>query len=271
MVLPVLKNPFTNGGDSRQSKKESGMVLVKRKRRNAKRAPMRRAPKGRKTVARRRRRRNPARKPKLGWHRPLVKKTRKGWVGSTRGYLTSGTRINPRRRRRYVRRNPFNVKRIVSKAYLLDMATVGGGLAAGMFLMPVVDWASQQIVKDPAQQVTVSKWLGGVHVVLGFVIGGFAKNPRLRTAAHVISATGAYDLLVNALNLQDNLPPLPRTSQFSTTVLAPASEPTSGDYLPMASGYTAQQVAGDYSPAMLEGDYSDLAGDAVDDAYAIAN
>ena len=241
------------------------MVRIKRRKtRKTARNTDRRKPAIRKVTRRRKTRRNPVGKKR----RVTVYTTKRGKVyGTKKGVMRRGTRVNPRRRRKYVRQNPFALKKMLSKDSLMNMATIGGGIAAGFFLMPVVAWASRKVIEDPEKQADASKYLGAVHVVLGFVLGGFAKNARLRQAAMVVSATGAYDLIVNIAGLEENLPALPRMSKFSTTVLD--KDDTAKDGVPVPVPVAGDYVGGDY--AALSGNYSDaLSGESVDDVYAIA-
>jgi len=232
------------------------MVLIRRRRRKV----ARKNPTSRKAVLRSGRiRRNAKHKSvSAGKHRVTLTKEKSGWKGSSRGYVRSGTRINPRRRRKYVRANPFNIKKVLSKEYLLNMASVGGGIAAGFLLMPLIETGMKSIIKKTEDQVTASKFLGGVHVVLGFILGTMAKNPQLRQAGYTISATGLYDLIVsNVPGLTDAVPALPRTSVFASSLIA--EEHAAGDYA--QDPYSGvPSVSGDYGP---------LAGDTMDDVYAL--
>jgi len=198
----------------------------RRKRRTARKNPKGRA---RKSY---RRRRNPRRKRAVsrGTHRPRLTYKSGKWYGgkSPRSLIKrgSGTRVNPRRKRRRsrrrVRRNPAlatRMRRMFSRNMLLSTAKAGAGIAIGFTAMPILYRVLPQALKDKRQ------YLGGIHVLLGLGIAGFMKNKTVKDIGLVIAATGVYDLI--AMNVDFlGLPPLRTSSKLADQLIPQAATST---------------------------------------------
>lgn len=177
----------------------------------------------------------------IGTHRPRL--TFKGgqWYGGTsnRSLIKrgSGTRINPKRRRK-TRRNPVisaRLKGMFTRNVLMSTFKAGAGIAIGFTAMPIF----YKIL--PSQLKDQRRWLGGIHVLLGLGIAGLIKNKNAKDIGLVIAATGVYDLI--AMNVEMlGLPPL-RTSSELADKLIPAATPATVPAAEAAMGYGASYPA----------------------------
>lgn len=195
-------------------------MVTFRKRRKRRTVRKNAARKTRKSTSRKRR----TRKTTVGKHRPRLTYKAGKWYGgkSPRSLIKrgSGTRINPRRkrRRRRVRRNPAlasRMKRMFSRNVIMSTAKLGAGIAIGFTAMPILYRILPQQLKDQR------RWLGGVHVLVGLGMAGLVKNKNVKDIGLVIAATGVYDLI--AMNTTDmlDLPPI-RTSSALADKLIPS-------------------------------------------------
>lgn len=212
------------------------MVAFRRKRKSSTRKNKGRTRRTvRRASTRKRKRANPKRRRSVsrGTHRPRL--TYKGgkWYGgkSNRSLIKrgSGTRVNPKRRKRSrgrVRRNPAGIKgvqKMFSQKVLMSTATAGAGIAIGFAAMPIF----YKIL--PEQLKAQRRWLGGIHLALGLGLAGFIRNKNAKNIGMVIAATGVYDLI--AMNVDFlGLPPLRTTSSLAENLIpspaAPASAPS---------------------------------------------
>lgn len=221
--IPLINNPqFAPSG--RKSRKGGNRMVTKTKRRT------RRNPK----------RATAKRYSKKYRKRPTMYKVRGKWYGSKRGGVKSGTRVNPKRRRKvrknasYVarkrrRRNPqFKINRLISRPFLMQVAGIGGGIALGYLTLPLM-------YKILPTEVAAKnrRFLGIVNVVLGGLMAGMLKNKTLKSMGITVAGTGVYDLI--AANTQDmlGLPTIPETSMLLSKALpapAPEAEAASASY-----------------------------------------
>jgi hypothetical protein len=233
MIVKVLQNPAPDIDSSdltgRKLKRRRTKMAVafrrkrKRSRRRAKgrtRRTVRRANPKRKI-----RRKRARRKTTVGKHRPRLTYKSGKWYGgkSPRSLIKrgSGTRVNARRKRRRVRRNPNGlrgVRRMFTRRMLIDTAKAGTGIAIGFATMPVF----YRIL--PQRMKANRRWLGGIHVALGLGIAGLVRNRDVKDVGLVIAATGVYDLI--AMNVEFlGLPPLRTTSELADRLI-PRRTPT---------------------------------------------
>lgn len=230
MIYEVKKNPAPKSCSDLTGRKHfsrSGtMVAFRRKRKSSTRKNKGRTRRTvRRASTRKRKRANPKRRRTVsrGTQRPRL--TYKGKNGSLikRG---SGTRINPKRRKRSrgrVRRNPAGIKgvqKMFSQKVLMSTATAGAGIAIGFAAMPIF----YKIL--PEQLKAQRRWLGGIHLALGLGLAGFIRNKNAKNIGMVIAATGVYDLI--AMNVDFlGLPPLRTTSALAENLIPSPAAPTS--------------------------------------------
>lgn len=174
----------------------------------------------------------------IGWHRPLLHKTRRGWKRPRHSLLfPKATRINPRRRsRRGYRRNPL----IPKLPFQLDQVFMGGikiaaGVGIGMLGMPViVKYVAPMIDKE----MKYRKFYGIIHVVVGAVAASMIKKALVREIALTVAGVGVYDLI--ASNLPIGLPPLADESTMFKGDDEPGVIGMDADYAPaLGSSYQA--------------------------------
>lgn len=180
---------------------------------------------------------------RLGWRKRKAKKATKKRARKNPFYgrkhkSVRKARRNPifRRRRstrRRTRRNPFSVsmiKSIISKNWIMQAATIGGGIVAGAVAMPLIN----SIVPDSMKQYR--KFFGLLHVILGGVMYGMVRNARLKTVGAVVAGTGVYDLIASNVP-QLGLAPLPSTVPFIPAKLIGGSpaQPQGMNYYPSLS------------------------------------
>lgn len=210
-----------------------------------------------------------AKAARKGWKRRKRRNPARAWKG---GNLYTA-RVNPRRRRnRRRRRNPNAMKRIqaaFSRKWIMQTATIGGGIMAGFLAMPFV----YRMVPD-AQKRTVRPFLGLFHVLAGSLLFGFVKNKAVKEIGVILAGTGVYDLV--AYNVDTlGLPALPTENIMVTKLLgAPAAAtppaPVSANFearrgaasriarglpkSPIAANFETQQrraLAANFQPAMM--------------------
>lgn len=173
-------------------------------------------------------RRNPSRRRKVrvagAIHRPRVRKIGNRFFRSTHSTLFAGpTMLNPRRRRRlrgkrhnprfarrshrrYARRNP-NIKSILnqlkSKAWMTQIAVVGGGIVAGLAMKSVVN----KLIGMSGQSAQLEKFGGALQIVIGAVLYATMRKPALQQIGAIVAGVGLYDLIQRNANISA-LPPL---------------------------------------------------------------
>lgn len=180
-------------------------------------------------------------------HRPVLYRTiTGGWNRPPRSKLFSQpTMINPFHRGRFGRRhrrgrrgrflhNPFKIKQLVSRQYLMGTLVIGGGIAAGFLAMPLVTRLANMLKLGAYRP-----YFGIGHVVLGGAIAMLAKQRMLKELGLVIAGVGAYDLVasnlplglptVSATDWLTNLMPKAAGSLDHTVGLTP-SVPMRGSY-----------------------------------------
>jgi hypothetical protein len=154
--------------------------------------------------------------------------------------------INPRHRRRgrrSFRHNPFRVKQLISKKYLMGTLVLGGGIAVGFLAMPLVTKLATALKLGAYR-----RYFGLGHVVIGGVLAAMMKRRALKELGLVIAGVGVYDLIAsNVPALQ--LPPVSGKDWLSTmmpsasgsldrTISYTPTLPTVGaSYQPMAASY----------------------------------
>lgn len=175
----------------------------------------RRAPaKSRKRVTRRKRK-NPQ-GIRFGKHRPVLIRTGSGWKRPKRSsllrygrYKKRPLRINPRKRRRYVRRNPNGImKKLTSQQFLMTGVKIGTGFIAGNLTT-----ALTYRLLPTEQRTQFNNYLGAVNIVIGAIMATMLKGRNVKEIGMYIAGTGVYDLI--AANTQDmlGLPMLTRANQ----------------------------------------------------------
>jgi hypothetical protein len=190
-----------------------------------------------------------------------------------------GRRHNPRRsHRRSYRRNPFNLKgtfqRLTNKRWLISLAMVGGGIAAGMGvktillnLLPMLKLGNQ------------TKLVGIGNIVVGSLMIGLMKQRVAKQLGGVIAATGAYDLLaqnVKQLQLSElpvwplvakiGAPKMTASGSYPVPVLpvSPVAALAGGYTSPAAAGYHGSYLAPDMKTQGFAGDDSPYANLSID-------
>jgi len=179
-------------------------------------------------------------------YRPRLFKVRGKWHRSKRSRLfrmAGPVMINPRHRRRY-RRNPAIVARLrsaFSRQWLMQSATIGGGIALGALGIPLV----YKLV-PASNRAQVRPYLGVAHLILGSLLVGFARKAALKTIGATIAGVGVYDLISQNV-AQLGLPMLSDSNSMIDNLL-----PMSASY-PMprrfASPY-ATAIAASYRPSL---------------------
>ena len=130
--------------------------------------------------------------------RPSVYRTIGGHLAVSRGRASSklvGMRLNPKRRRRGLRRNPSSavgmVKAAFSKPMLIAAASTAAGYLAGRYInAKVVVWASGNATAAP-----YAKYAGVVSVLVGGIVAAKTSKPAVRAAAIGIAASGIESVL----------------------------------------------------------------------------
>lgn len=229
-VYTIVDTPAASGAgarDKRTTKKGANSMSTKRK---TKRTPARRRVVRKKAV-----RKNPARKSvslrkkarsktSTSRHRPVVYKVAGKWKRPEKAKYKM--RVNKRKRK--IRRNPkFKLKSLISQQYLMQVATIGGGIAAGFFAMPVLNAVAPASLKTPQAR----RFYGLAHVLLGGLVAGFAKGKNAKQFGIVIAGTGAYDLIAQnivALGLPSLPDQNPLVSQYLPGSGSGEAEMTSG-------------------------------------------
>lgn len=259
MIVPLV-NPQPTKGARMVTFRKRRKARKSRSRKAARRAARRNAPRRKARVSyRARRRHNPARAKvrrsrrvhkarrrrrtaiSAGKHRPLIFKRGGKLYRSKRSKFFSGpTMINPRRRRRRgYRRNPFNVKALLNKDWLMTIASFSGGMVLGTLALPVIN----KLV-PATSQTKVRPYLGLAHVILGGLLAGFVKNKRGREVGLGVAAIGVYDVIAHLLPTWQ-LPTIPDYNPLASKLFpasAPVAQAASGfgaSYRPLAASYEA--------------------------------
>jgi hypothetical protein len=184
-------------------------------------------------------------------HRPVLYRTSSGnWMRPEKSKLfTHSTMINPRHRRRgrrSFRHNPFRVKQLISKKYLMGTLVLGGGIAVGFLAMPLVTKLATALKLGAYR-----RYFGLGHVVIGGVLAAMMKRRALKELGLVIAGVGVYDLIANnipALQLPavsgkdwlSTLSPAAVSGSLDRTLSYAPTLPTVGaSYQPMAASYEA--------------------------------
>lgn len=168
---------------------------------------------------------------RLGAHRPVVI-----WTGAkfrrpkNSRLFPKPTRINPRRSRRFYRRNPLRLPLGIDRSLMTGLP-VAGGVALSMFAMP-------QIARFlPASLAKYEKFYGVVHIAIGVAAMALVRKDVVRTVGGTVLAMGIYDLIASNVP-QLKLPPISRG--------LPA-QPAGAEEI-VGSSYQ-EQVGTDYAPA----------------------
>jgi hypothetical protein len=111
--------------------------------------------------------------------------------GSRQSILSSGLRINPKRRRKAVRKNPMSsIKNIFNKQILIKAALVGAGFVVGKVVMPKLEQYTSKI--------PVLGTIPGVPaILLGLLGSAFIKNEKAKLIALGVTAGGVADLVAD--------------------------------------------------------------------------
>jgi hypothetical protein len=153
-------------------------------------------------------------------HRPRIYTHGGKWYRSPNSpLLTRRTLLNPRHRRRY-RCNP-PIKQLLSKQLLMSGVKIGGGIALGFALIPVM-----YNIIPAANRDQFSKWLGALNVLLGGLMIGFIRNKTAKDMGVVVAGTGVYDLLSQNVEML-KLPAIPRVGGLLSSLM-PAAQPQAG-------------------------------------------
>lgn len=203
------------------------------------------------------------------------RRSRKGLFTSRHNPMVT-VRYPSRSRRRHTRRNPaLNLKgairRMTNRKWLLNLATISGGLLAGMAsksfvvsIMPKIGLGSQ------------TQFSGVGSIALGSLMIGFGKKRVMKEIGVVIAATGLYDLL--AQNIPIGLPALPSFDVMSsipglaapvsasypvpTLPVSPVAALSASFPAPARAGYQGSYMAPDMRTEGFHGDpdspYADI-------------
>lgn len=182
-------------------------------------------------------------------YRPRLYKLRGRWRRSKRSRLfrrAGPVMINPRySRRRGRRHNPAIVRSLrsaFSRQWLMQSATIGGGIALGALGLPIVN----RLIPS-ANRAQMRPYFGVFHILLGSLIAGFGRRSYIKTLGVTIAGVGAYDLISQNVS-QLGLPLLPDSSSLIDKVL-----PMSASYMPRRSYRAispATAIAASYRPSL---------------------
>jgi len=184
--------------------------------------------------------RNARRVIKTGKHRPVIVYSGGSWFRSKKSkLLPSGTRINPKTRKRHYRRNPmpklpFNLEKVA-----IGGLKVAGGITIGFTAMPII------CKFMPASLTTkYRRFYGLLHVVLGAAAAAFVKKPIVKDMALLVAGTGIYDLIASNIPML-GLPALPSASSLLSGDEDPGVIGMEADYAP-ALGASYQAMGASY-------------------------
>jgi hypothetical protein len=136
---------------------------------------------------------------------------------------------------------------------------VAGGLALGMFAMPMIDKYA------PASLKKYSKFYGIAHVLLGTVAIAFVKKDVVKTIGGTLVALGLYDLLASNVPML-KLPHLPRGTSADGIYGADEIVGASFDQSAIGTDFTPATVGSSYGSSYGEevGDDIDYGGDSIE-------
>jgi hypothetical protein len=163
------------------------MIVYRKRRRNRSRSRKR---------SRARSRRN----PRFGLHHPALYFGKSGWrrkrTKRSRGsrLIKRGTRINPRRRRRF---NPSMGALVPSKQFLMQAASMVLGYTAGKMLMGQLGGlvAKLPIPAGPNQSKMIAAVNGALTIAIGSIAGAKLKGDLLRNVGVGVAASGLVTII----------------------------------------------------------------------------
>jgi len=181
------------------------------RRRKARRAPAKRTY--------RRKRKNPQFGKKV---RPTLYYRKKGWTRPKRSTFAPkkrSVRVNPKRRKRSVRRNPaFNVKRFMNQRFIMQTAMTGIGIGSGFLMIPTL----KRLLPSAMTTGNAGKFLGAYNILAGVVImAAMRRNRGAQTIGTLIAGVGAYDLIASNVP-QLGFPKVPRGATGFLADMLPA-------------------------------------------------
>lgn len=185
-------------------------------------------------------------------------------------YFAPALRMNPRkRRRRRTRRNPGAIKRVMNQKWLMSVASIGLGIAAGYYTLPAVN-----ALIPAAQREQLRPFMGGINVLAGSLIISMAKGRKakmLREMGAIIAGTGVYDLLAENIP-QLGLAPIPKTNPVISGLLPGVSASYSVGARPVSRQASSIGASYAYAPvaygASYEAPNAQTAGLGSDDPFA---
>jgi hypothetical protein len=132
---------------------------------------------------------------------------------------------------------------------LIDVAAVAGGFIGGV--------KATKLITTPQFLATGMgrKFAGLVHVAIGFVLSGMARQPALKKAGMGFAAAGVYDILTQNFAAQLRLMPMSGVDLEMGTDIGPGMEVVGDDL---------EVVGGADIPSFDDMDVEDM-----EDAYAI--
>lgn len=186
------------------------------------------------------------------WHRPRVRKWKGRFFHSRRSrfFGRRPVMVNPRRRRRvrrlYVgrirrvrvnrrrRMNPgvgmikAQLRQLMSKQWMVTIASLAGGLVLGMGVKTVL-LNVMPMLKLGAQ----TRFVGAGNILVGSLMFSMGKQRMVKEAGVVVAATGLYDLLATNLPMLQ-LQPLPSWTLVSKIGAGKMSGSYPVDHLPIS-------------------------------------
>lgn len=165
---------------------------------------------------RKRRRRNPVRRvlkrnPMRARRRRRVYRPRRKIFRRNPSYFAPALRSNPVKRRRRTRKNPNGTfRRVMSQRWLMSVASIGVGIAAGYYTTPLVYG-----IIPAANREQFRPFMGGLNILAGSLLISFAPRRRggkmMKEIGAIVAGMGVYDLVAENVP-QLGLPPIPKTN-----------------------------------------------------------
>ena len=177
-------------------------------------------------------------------YRPRLKYTRRGWSRTMRSRLMPKSegpiRVNPKRRKRYVRKNPAMPKfmRDLGLNKVTAALPLTGGLIIGFYGIPVFNSVL------PANMIQYRKFFGIGHWILGLALGMVKGNVSKQVASGII-AMGTYDLIASNFTALE-LPQIPETNPVIQGLIKPGDTETTEAVEGLYGPLTIKHMGGSY-------------------------
>ena len=98
------------------------------------------------------------------------------------------------------------MKKMFSRGWIMEIATLGIGIMAGVFTLPLVD----KII-PASYKAKLNNYYGLINVVIGSFLALRMRNRVAKTVGTMVAAVGVYDLISQNIG-QLGLPTLPRSN-----------------------------------------------------------